>query len=186
MKRLKASLAFAKNLLTTGAITQTSRNVEREIRSKIPNDKDVVIVEFGMGHGNITQAILDNVSANSSVYSFEVNEKFCEQVRGTIDDKRLSIINMGAEQLPNQVESPVDYFVSSIPLSIMSKDLVSQILNQSYEQLKDGGYFSQIQYAKNHRKKFEGFFDTVEITSFFNIPPENIYHCKKTRSKKTS
>ena len=59
----------------TGAISETSRKVELEICRYITKDKDVVVVEFGMGHGNITKEILNNISQNSILYAFEVKEE---------------------------------------------------------------------------------------------------------------
>ena len=56
-KTIKTSLEFTKNILVTGAFKETSRRVEMEITSKLPKKENQIIVEFGMGHGNIRVGI---------------------------------------------------------------------------------------------------------------------------------
>ena len=70
----KTSLSFIKNVFTVGAISETDPKTVKEICSKIRSEQDLVIVEFGMGHGNITQEILRRISKNSTLISFEINQ----------------------------------------------------------------------------------------------------------------
>jgi phospholipid N-methyltransferase len=96
-KKLNTSLRYITNILTTGAVGQTSREVELEICAHLPRDENRIIVEFGMGLGNITLEVLNTISPSSTLYAFEVNKDFCEIARKTLHDKRLGIINSGAE-----------------------------------------------------------------------------------------
>jgi len=179
MSKFKTALAFSKNVLTTGALFQTSRKVEIEISKKLTANGDIVVAEFGMGHGNITQEILNRLGPNSKLYSFEVNPEFCEVVRKNITDKRLIIVNKGAEELNTVISEDLDHIVSSIPFTIFSKDLRKQILDISYQKLKSQGTFSQVLYSKVMKKKFEMVFDQMEEKVISKIPPEFVYHWYK-------
>lgn len=178
-QRIKTSLEFSRNLFVTGAITETSRKVEVEICKYVPKDRDVVIVEFGMGHGNITKAILNKISPNSKLYAFEVNEEFCDHVRKSIQDERLEIINDGAENMKNHISQPIDSVISSIPFSFFSKEKGLGIIQDAYDSLSNKAYYSQVLYTKFNFKKFQMIFDDCELKKFNGIPTEYIYHCQK-------
>lgn len=178
-QKIKTSIEFAKNLFETGAITETSRKVEVEICKHIPKDRDVVIVEFGMGHGNITKAILDKISADSKLYAFEVNKEFCNHVRKNLLDDRLEIVNDGAENMKKHIDQNIDSVISSIPFSFFSKEKGSGIIQDAYDLLNDESYYSQVLYTKFNFKKFQLIFDHCNIKKFNGIPTEYIYHCQK-------
>jgi phospholipid N-methyltransferase len=180
-KKLSASIHYIKNILTTGAVGQTSRDVELEICSHLPRDDNRIIVEYGMGLGNITQEILNTIAATSKLYAFEVNKDFCEKTRESIDDARLVIINAGAETMSEYIQGPVDGFISSIPFSFFSKEVSDQIIQSSYDALREGFYFSQVLLTKFNFKKFTKVFDECEMKRLGNIPVEFIYHCRKTK-----
>jgi len=179
LQSLKTTLAFTKNLFVTGALYETSKKVEKEICANLPKGDEKVVVEFGMGHGNITKEILKNLSPSSKLYAFEVKEEFCEHVAKEIDDPRLIIVNDGAENLRKHVEGPVHGFVSSIPFTFFSKELANSILQGSYDALEEGYYFCQILYSKLHYKKFNSIFSSIYLRRFFGLPMEYIYHCQK-------
>lgn len=178
-QKLKTTIAYARNLFVTGAISETSRKVELEICRHIPRDKDVVVVEFGMGHGNITQEILNTISENSRLYAFEVNEEFCAHVRETISDERLTIINDGAEHMTNHIDKEIDSVIASIPFSFFSKAKSRKIILDAYDALKGGSYFSQVLYTKFNFRKFTAIFDECALIKLPNLPPEYVYHCQK-------
>jgi phospholipid N-methyltransferase len=180
-RKLSASIHYIKNILTTGAVGQTSRDVELEICAHLPADANRVVVEFGMGLGNITQEVLNTIHTSSRLYAFEVNNEFCEKTRETIHDERLIIINAGAETFAEHVTGPVDGFISSIPFSFFSKEMSEHILQSSYNALREGCYFSQVLLTKFNFKKFTRIFDDCEMKRLGNIPVEFIYHCKKVK-----
>ena len=176
--KLASALQYTKHFVTTGAISETSREVEIEICNRLDlNGK--VFVEFGMGLGNITKEILDRIPADTKLYSFEVNDDFCNKVKETIKDDRLIIINDGAENIRNHVSEEVDSMVSSMPFTFFSKEKTDLILGTSKEMLKSGGHFSQILYSKIHFKKFSAAWDDCEMIKTNNFPSGFIYHCSK-------
>ncbi|MGE5943738.1 MAG: class I SAM-dependent methyltransferase [Flavobacteriales bacterium] len=179
-QKLKTSLAFAKNLLVTGAISETSRYVEVNICKHISKEPNKIIVEFGTGHGNITKEILNTMSDSSTLYSFEVNEEFCEHVRETIEDKRLIIINDGAENLNKHVKTPINSVISSIPFTFFSKKKGLSIIQNAYNLLENNGYYNQVLYTKFNFKKFQKIFDHCTLITHKNLITEYIYYCKKS------
>ncbi|MEL6718411.1 MAG: rRNA adenine N-6-methyltransferase family protein, partial [Bacteroidota bacterium] len=123
-QKLKTSIAFTKNFFITGAFKETSRDVEIEICSYLPSEEKQIIVELGMGHGNITREILNRIAPSSVLYAFEINESFCEYVQESILDERLRIINDGAEHIKKYIEKPIDGIIVSIPFSFLPKEKV--------------------------------------------------------------
>ncbi|MDD7884666.1 class I SAM-dependent methyltransferase [Flavivirga sp. 57AJ16] len=180
-QKLKTSIAFAKNLLVTGAISETSRQVEIDICKHISKEDHKIIVEFGMGHGNITQEILNTISPTSKLYAFEVKESFCDHVRKNILDDRLVIVNDGAQNLKKHIKENVNGVISSIPFSFFSKEKGLAIIQDAYDLLENNAYYSQVLYTKFNFKKFQQIFEACEITSNKNFITEYIYHCKKVR-----
>ena len=184
-QKIKTSIEFSRNLFVTGALTETSQKVEVEICKYIPIDRDVVIVEFGMGHGNITKAILNKISPNSKLIAFEVNEEFCDHVRKSIQDERLEIINDGAENMKKHIRQKIDSVISSIPFSFFSKEKGMGIIQDAYDSLSNEAYYNQVLYTKFNFKKFQMIFDECEIKRFHGIPTEYIYHCQKIMGNNT-
>ncbi|MDO5972265.1 methyltransferase domain-containing protein [Flavivirga aquimarina] len=181
-QKLKTSIAYTKNLFVTGAIAKTSRFAEVGVCKNIPKDDHKTIVEFGVGHGNITQEILNTISATSKLYAFEVNKNFCEHVKKTIQDPRLILINDGAENLGIHVKDSIDAVVSSIPFSFFGKEKGLKIIQNAYDLMSDNCYFSQVLYTKFNFKKFQQIFEDCEITSNKKLITEYVYHCRKVRN----
>lgn len=177
-QKLKTSLAFAKNLFETGAISETSRDVEIQICKHIPDVPNAILVEYGMGHGNITREILSRMPQDATLYAFEVNKEFCEHVEATIKDDRLKVICDGAETVKNYVDR-VDAIYGTIPYSFFSKDKAMGIIRDSYELLPPGGYYTQALYTKFNFKKFTKVFDDCELVEVNSFPPEYMYYCRK-------
>jgi phospholipid N-methyltransferase len=177
--RLQTAIQFAKNLFTTGAFMETSRGVELEICRHLPAGPGKVIVEYGLGHGNISREILRRIAPDSRLYSFEVNEEFCEYVKDHIRDERLVVVNDSAANLPAHVPGRVDAFVSSIPFTLLPREVGDEIIRLSYEKLAPGGYFSQVLYSAFHFSRFERVFDECGKKMLWHLPPEFIYHCGK-------
>jgi len=180
-KKLKTTIEFTKNLFTTGAFSETSRDVEIEICQYISDQPNQVIVEYGMGHGNITREILNRISPNSKVYAFEVKKEFCDHVAKELNDDRLIIVNDGAENMKNHVKEEIHSVIGSIPFSFFSKEKGLAILQDSYDQLVNEGFYSQVLYTKFNFKKFLQVFDDCEMKKLKNFPTEYIYHCQKKK-----
>jgi len=175
---LKSVIDFTKNVKTTGALYQTSKQIEKEICSKINTDTKIV-VEFGTGLGNITKRILDQMPADGKLYSFEVNAEFLEDVKELLQDDRLVLINDSAQHFEKYVKEEVDCFISSIPVTLIPKEVVKSVIQKSYDALKIGNYFCQVLYSPFHKKKFSAVFEEVKIETVASVPVGFIHHCRK-------
>ncbi|MEN0048502.1 MAG: methyltransferase domain-containing protein [Bacteroidota bacterium] len=178
-QKLKTSLAFTKNFFVTGAFKETSRAVEVEICKHLPLEGGQTIVEFGMGHGNITQEILSRIAPNSKLYAFEINEDFCEYVKENMKDERLHIINDGAEQIKKYIQNPVDGIVVSIPFSFLPKEKINGLLQDVRDLMTEKASYSQVLYAKFHVKKINQFFHCHDYKRIGKFPKEYVYHYRK-------
>ncbi len=179
MSKIKTAIEYAKNITTVGAIKESSPKLEKAICSKLDRSKAVNVVEYGMGHGNITKSILAHISDDSRLSSFEINPEFCNHVQGDIQDERLRIINASATDVLEYIKMPVDYIITSLPFSFFSKTVQKRLIHDSYELLKSGGWYSQLLYAVWAGRKLKPVFDTIEMRSFPNFPPEYVFHCLK-------
>jgi len=181
-QKIKTSFQFTKNLFVTGAFKETSGTIEREICQHIPKGENKIIVEFGLGHGNITKEILRNISNSSKVYAFEVNKDFCKHVEKEINDKRLIIINDSATNLDKYFDKNVHSIISSLPFSFFSHKKRKIIMKDSYKTLTKGSFYSQVLYSRFSFKKYKSIFDNCQLLRFSNFPVEYIYHCQKLKN----
>lgn len=177
-KFLKTSIEYAKSIAITGALTETSRYVEEEITRAIDGRHPQTIVELGGGHGNITRIILEKMHPDSRLYTFEIMEEFIPILKG-IQDKRLLVVNDSAEHILKYVHpESVDCVVSSLPITILPKDLENAILTQAHYALKPKGSFHQVLYSIQ-RNKFKKLYPHLQLKPTLNFPLAFVHHCNK-------
>jgi len=171
-----------KNLNTVGTFTYSSKYLIQQTLKPINFKKDLNIVELGAGNGCITQTLLNQMTANSRLFSFEINPNFVEIIKQTITDKRLELCMQSAELFPevlqlNGIHQP-DHIVSAVPMVVLPKALVHQILSTSAEKLPAGGFFSQITYSLFNKSLYKQYFKRVELKfTLRNFPPAFTYVC---------
>jgi len=167
-----------KSFRTTGSIAASSPALVKKLVEPLPAGRPLSIVELGPGDGCITRAILAKVHPESRVTAFEINTSFVEKL-AMIDDRRLEILSVGADQLTDYfTEASVDFVVSSLPLSMIPKDIKEKILRQSQSVLKQEGQFLQFQYALQDYVLLKDHFQRVSVSfTMANLPPAFIYSC---------
>lgn len=177
---LKTALAFTKNLRTTGAITETSKWVIRDLTRPVDPNKQQTIVEFGAGHGNITKGVLARMHPASTLYAFEINPAFCEVLR-EIPDPRLRVICDSAENIDRHVQGSdgIDCIISSIPFTFIPDDTLHQILSTSYDLLKNEAYMMQVLYSNRGLRYYKKHFNKYSTKFALNFPLASIYTCQK-------
>lgn len=142
-----------------------------------------VIVEFGVGTGNVTRRILRRMRPDARLISLEINPAFVKEAH-RITDPRLDVREACATTLPRILDEEgieaVDAVVSSLPLSIMDHDVVELILDVARDSLAPRGKFLQYQYSLNQRHRFSGRYSDVKVGfTALNIPPAFIYDCSQ-------
>lgn len=174
----KTSLSFAKNLFTVGSFKETTPETVYEICSKLKPNAKLTVIEFGMGHGNMTQKILDTISKDSQLLSFEINKEFCEHVKRKIIDTRLTVINDSALHFRNYISGNVDNFIISIPFTFLKDCEAEQLVKSCFHVLKPNGFYSQVVYRENTLLKAIGnrFYEKKIVKSIIN---EKIFHIQK-------
>ncbi len=174
-----------KNIKTIGTIMPSSRFLINKMLKDIDFNNAKIIVEYGPGNGNITKTILDKMHPKAQLICFEINEKFYNQLI-KIKDSRLTIVKESAlnvnEVINTKNVSNVDCFVSSLPLSLIPKEISLEIINKSKNLLTNKGLFIQYQYSINFLKDFKQIFHNKNVVlalEVLNLPPAFIYKCKK-------
>ena len=174
---LKTALSFPKHLFTVGAINETKPETVSEMCSNIDINKKINVIEFGMGHGNMTKEILKTISEDSILYSFEINTDFCKHVEKHIKDDRLRVINDSALNFKEYVSEKVDNFIISIPFTFLKDEGAIELVKSCFNQLQKEGTYSQVVYRENTLLKAIGDrpYEKKVVKALIN---EKIFHIK--------
>lgn len=173
---LKTAIKLTTNIGTTGAISEFSRFVEKEITQHVNPDKKQVIVEFGGGHGNMTRAILERMNVDSQLFTFEIHDEFIP-ILEQIQDRRLAIIHASATEVLQYVaHNSVDCLISTLPLNIIPKEIRQDILQNGALSLKNKAFFSQALYIMRKEMMLQ-YFQICNIEPTMNFPFAFVHHC---------
>lgn len=159
-------------------MSSSTSAINKLIKEIIP-DQPQIIVELGGGTGKITRKILDKMSCSGTLYCFEIQPHFIEELK-KIEDKRFHLINDSAANILNHLEkNSVDVIVSTLPLSFFDKEERGKLLTDCYRALKLEGTYKQLSFLFFPRY-FKGIFDDV-ITELkiIDMPPAVLYFCSK-------
>jgi phospholipid N-methyltransferase len=178
----KEAIATAK---TSGTIAPSSRFLADRMLKGIDFKSANLIVELGPGNGAITKHLLQKINPNTTLICFEINENFYNELQ-KINHPQLIVLKVSAENVKKEIQklsfSEADYIVSSLPLSIIPKEVSMSILDKSHEILKQNGKYIQFQYSLNYLKNLKKVFGKKNVSVQFeaiNIPPAFVYQCTK-------
>ncbi len=172
-----------KNPKEVGAIAPSSKSLTREIIESIDFKTSKNIVELGPGLGTFTQAILEKAKPDTRLFCFEVNKKFCDYLGKNIIDKRLLIINYGAEKISSNLKKfkiqEVECVVSGLPFLDFSDSKKIKILEEIKNSLSAKGKFILFQYTSKLDKLLRLYFRVVDKKFVLaNLPPAFVYICE--------
>jgi phospholipid N-methyltransferase len=149
----------------------------------IPQNEKITILELGAGDGVITEYIMQRMSKDSRLLTFEINNDFLPLLQ-KIADERVTVISEGAQNMGKILKErdieKVDMIISAIPFLVLPPDLATQILQESKKHLKAKGVFVQMHYALSMRQTYLDLYGNLE--TFFvplNIPPGYVFKCIK-------
>lgn len=167
-----------KSFRSTGAIVSSSPALVKKLIEPLPTDRPLNIIELGPGDGCVTRAILQRTHPASQVTAFEINPTFVDYLAG-IEDDRLRVLPVGAERMTDYfADGSVDYVVSSLPLSMIPKEVKSDILCKARLALHPDGEFFQYQYALQDYSLLKDVFGRVSVSfTMANLPPAFVYSC---------
>ena len=175
---------FIKNPKEVGAVAPSSKFLAREIVKHIEFETSKNIVELGPGLGAFTKLILKKANPNTRLFCFEVNKKFCSYLKKNIADRRLVILNAGAETIRSNLKKfnikEADCIVSGLPFRNFTIAKKSKIIEHVKNSLSDKGRFILFQYTNGLINLLNSYFNKVERKFVpLNIPPAFVYICEK-------
>lgn len=165
---------------SVGALAPSSKYLVNKMLKQIDFSKDLNILELGPGTGVITKQILNQISPNSKLVCLELNEQFCTDLEN-LKTSNLKVIQGSAENVGELFENQsFDYVISGLPLAIIKKDCVNEILNGCVSSLKEDGKYIQFQYSLASKRTLQRYFSKVDLSlAAVNLPPAVVYTCSK-------
>jgi len=183
VSKLKFFKEGLKNLRTIGTVTQSSSYLCKKIVDMSDLSAAKCIVELGAGDGVMTRHILDEMPHDGKLFTFEINDKFCDILRD-IEDGRLIVIEDSAEYIKKYINQygfeEVDVIFSALPFVVLPDDVSKSIVQSCYDYLKPLGQFLQVHYSLVQKKLYKRTFGNVDVKfQFLNLPPAFILSCIK-------
>ena len=176
--------SFLKSPKQTGSIAQSSKFLTNEIIKNVEFKKSKYIVELGPGLGTFTKHMLEKANPDAKVICFEINKKFCNYLTKNFDDKRLVVINAGADEIRSNLEKfnikKADCIISGLPFRNFSNTEKKRILKEVKNSLSPDGRFILFQYTNGLVRLLGSYFSKVERKFVaLNMPPSFVYVCEK-------
>jgi phospholipid N-methyltransferase len=146
-----------------------------------------VIVEYGPGIGNISNAIVGQMHRDACCVLIEVNPDFVRHLRRKFEgDKRVRIVHGSAAAVESVLQSlgleAADYVISGIPFSTMPEELRFSILTASNRVLRKDGRLLVYQFTRTVRPDLASVFASVdEEFEPRNVLPARLFYCRPKR-----
>jgi phosphatidylethanolamine/phosphatidyl-N-methylethanolamine N-methyltransferase len=177
-------IAFLRGFLErpkeVGSIIPSSRWMERRITRTAEIAKANLVIELGPGTGGTTKALLSAMAPGARLLAIEINPRFCDLLRESIDDPRLIVHEGSAAEIPealvkHDLDAP-DVVLSGIPFSTMPQELGLSILRSVRKSLKPGGRFVAYQFRDVVHTIGKRVFGPASVQiELFNMPPMRVY-----------
>ncbi len=181
---LKDSAVFLKHAvskpLQVGYLFPSSSFLIRRIARSAQLDRAARVIELGPGTGGTTKGLLSAMPQEAELITVEINKKFVEHIKKTIDDERLIISDRGAEHLKTIMREAgwqaADVVISGIPFSTLPKGLDQKIIDSIHAALKPGGLFVAYQLRDRVSQLATPVFGKPRIQmEYKNMPPMRIF-----------
>ena len=187
----RISREFLRHPTQTGAIASSSKALAERITSGIGLERARTVVEYGVGTGVFTRAILRKMAPGASYLGFEINPRLAERFRGEFPEAALSTESvaeaprvLAAEGLP-----PADCIVSGLPWAAFPEDTQREILAATLAILAPDGRFATFAYlqglllpaGKRFARLLRAHFAEVDRSRVVwrNLPPAFVYRCRQ-------
>jgi phospholipid N-methyltransferase len=170
------------SLRTSGTIAPSSKFLIQDCLKSLDLENAKVVLEFGAGDGCFTEAILERIPADCTLYSFELNTAFYEHCLEKFKNYPNFQLYHGSaadftKVLAQQQIQKVDGIISSLPLTLLS-EVELEFLKDVPQYLHQRGSFVQYQYSLMRYGMFKRIFSKVELGfTLRNLPPAVIYRC---------
>lgn len=151
MAHPRPALLFARQFLANprriGSLIPSSRPLVSRMLAGVDWTRVETAVEFGPGTGVVTRAALARMRPDARLIAFELNPAFATYLARSINDPRLVVLPMSAEHVADHVPQGCDVALSSLPFSIMPREVRGRILAATARVLKAGAPLIGYQYS---------------------------------------
>ncbi len=177
---------FLKDKKMVGAVTPSTRFLGEKMLENIDFKTAKLIIELGPGTGVFTDVIIERMMEDATLIVFELNDNFYDALNARIKDPRVKVVHDSAEfvqKYMNEIEENLkaDVIVSSLPLMVFPEDLRKNVVDASYDALKNKGKYIQFQYSLQSKKLLESLYHSVSVKfTVKNFPPAFVYTCVKS------
>jgi phosphatidylethanolamine/phosphatidyl-N-methylethanolamine N-methyltransferase len=189
-----------RKIRVTASVMPSSRFLTAAMLDQVDFRKVRNLVELGSGTGVITHEILRRMTPDSRLYALEINRNFVRHLRTCCQDNRLTVLDVDASDLLNQLAAhnagTMDVVISSLGLTGMTSEHRTRIVRQAEACLAPAGIMMQFQYLtsltpvpdlpnRQMRRFEEGkflrrYFPSVSAKPvFLNLPPALVFTCRK-------
>jgi phosphatidylethanolamine/phosphatidyl-N-methylethanolamine N-methyltransferase len=142
---------FVRDPKGVAAVIPSSRWLERHVVRNARAEAARCAVELGPGTGGMTRRMLSTIGPQARMLAIELEPAFHAHLRGTIEDRRLSVELGSAERLEEflaarRLPAP-DVVISGIPFSTMPAEVGDRIAAAIGRALAPGGRFVAYQWT---------------------------------------
>jgi phospholipid N-methyltransferase len=180
----RPALLFARQFLANprriGSLIPSSRPLVSRMLSGVDWANVETAVEFGPGTGVVTRAALARMRPDARLIAFEINPAFATYLARSIADPRLVVLPLSAECIADHVAVGCDVAISSLPFSIMPREVRSRILTATASVLKPGAPLIGYQYSPAFLAELRSVFPDVAVRfEPRNWPPAFVFTARK-------
>ena len=162
-----------------GAVLPTSGRAVADMLDLADLGSASLVVEMGAGTGSHTGQVLQRMSPDARLISFEIDPRLAAAVQARLDDPRLTVLAESAENLAMHLGgSRPEVIVSALPFTSLPHGLGRTILQRAAAALAPGGTLLVLQYSPLIASDLRSLFGQVRRRiSLLNVPPAFLYAC---------
>lgn len=182
-----------RDIRSVGSMVASGKRVAHALLPSIKkSDPAKVIVELGLGTGDVTKEILKHIRPQDTFIGVETNKTFLEVCRDTIGrHKTHGTIHLerGLAQdirkiLAKHGVDTVDEIICTIPFRVLPQSETKDILRHANSVIKPGGYFHFIRYIlapenKTVYRALKNFSVVHKEVVILNFPPAEVICMQK-------
>jgi phospholipid N-methyltransferase len=167
-----------------GAVLPTSGRAVGDMLDLADLGSARLVVELGAGTGSHTGQVLERLSDQARLVSFEIDPRLAEAVSARLQDPRLTVLSESAEHLDRHLDGDrPDVIVSALPFTSLPHGLGRTILQRAAAALDPGGTMLVLQYSPFIAGELRRLFgDVRRRVSLLNLPPAFLYACTSPRT----
>lgn len=169
---------FLRSPKCVGSVIPTSQTVVSSVIERLDLENCDLFVEYGPGPGNFTRELLKSLPATAQLLTIDLNPRFCEHLKSTIHDPRLTVVEGSATDVRSIIEKHygpdmrANYILSGLPFSTLPVDVRTAIMNATHDSLAADGAMVVYQYSRLVEPLLHAAFGRVTRRLIWrNVPP---------------